>query len=136
MLMVRYYPDIRKNRLMATFSQPVWLFAIVGWLVSMTFLHEMEYSSKEAWVIPASSPSHCCLPCRSLGGGGGGGGPRGGGGARGGGGGGGGGGGLVAPPLVRKVNEASFVIYLAHPLFFSVVDFVGWNVRFCRSGST
>jgi len=102
MLMVRYYPDIRKNRLMATFSQPVWLFAIVGWLVSMTFLHEMEYSSKEAWVIPLFTFA-LLFAMPKLGG-------------------------LVAPPLVRKVNEASFVIYLAHPLFFSVVDFVGWNV--------
>ena len=38
---------------MATFSQPVWLFAIDVLLVSRTFpAPSIEYSSKKAWVIP------------------------------------------------------------------------------------
>ena len=101
-LMVRYYPEIRRNPLLARFSQPIWLVAIVVGLLYATFLHEIEYSSKEAWVIPLFSFALLFAMPRLLG--------------------------LVAPPLVRKVNEASFVIYLAHPLFFSAVDLAGWNV--------
>lgn len=101
-LVARYYPDIRRNRLLATFSQPIWLIAILALLITMTFLHAIEYSSKEAWVIPLFSFALLFAMPKLLG--------------------------IVAPLLVRKVNEASFVIYLAHPLFFSTVDLVGWNV--------
>jgi len=102
LLIVKFYPEIRRTRLIATFSQPIWLVAILTYLISMTFLHDIEYSSKEAWVIPLFTFALLFAMPKLLG--------------------------LIAPPLVRKVNEASFVIYLAHPLFFSVVDFVGWHI--------
>ncbi|MDR5898197.1 hypothetical protein QC823_04210 [Halomonas vilamensis] len=34
-----------------------------------------------------------------------------------------------APPLVRRLNEFSFGIYLAHPMFFNLVDLLGAGER-------
>ncbi|MCC5978857.1 MAG: acyltransferase [Salinarimonas sp.] len=102
LLIVKYYPDIRENRILREFSRPIWLAALLVFLVYLTFMHDIEYSSKESWIIPLFAFALLFAMPKLLG--------------------------VVAPPLVRKVNEASFVIYLAHPLFFSAVDLVGWNI--------
>ncbi|SDK37145.1 acyltransferase family protein [Billgrantia gudaonensis] len=102
-LLVSAYPNLMKRRWFRCFANPAWLLATVAGIVLFTLRGELEYSSKETWVVPLFIFSALWamnwLADRP------------------------------APRLVKQVNEYSFGIYLAHPLFFSVVDFVTWQVK-------
>lgn len=98
LLMVRYYPDIRAQVWLRRLSHPGWLVALVLGIMWLTLEGRLEYSSKESWVVPLFVLALIwALPRLRR---------------------------LEAPPLIRKVNQASFGIYLAHPMFFSMVDLI------------
>ncbi|WP_373181943.1 acyltransferase family protein [Halomonas campaniensis] len=103
LVLVDAYPDLDRQRWFRRFSHPAWLVATVAVIVAFTLRGELAYSSKETWVVPlflfAALWAMGWLAGRP------------------------------ATPLVKKVNEFSFGIYLAHPLFFSMVDFVTWQVE-------
>ncbi|EPC01567.1 hypothetical protein L861_16985 [Litchfieldella anticariensis FP35 = DSM 16096] len=97
LLMARYYPNPPQITLLRKLSHPGWLAACLGLIVLLSLPGWLEYSSKETWVVPLFLLS--ILVCMRY---------------------------LhdrPAPPLVKKINEYSFGIYLAHPLFFAMVDF-------------
>ncbi|MFP4138091.1 MAG: acyltransferase family protein [Halomonas sp.] len=101
-LLVGAYPALRERRWFRVFSHPAWLLATVAGIVAFTLHGELEYSSKETWVVPLFIFSALWGMGWLAG--------------------------RPATRLVKKVNEYSFGIYLAHPLFFSVVDFFTWQM--------
>ena len=102
LLVVRHYPDIRTHPWLRRLSDPTWLVLYVGALLILGLRGDLEYSSKEPWVIPLFILALAwALPRLSN---------------------------LKATPAVKTINEASFGIYLAHPIFFSGVDVVGAHV--------
>ncbi len=102
LLLVRHYPDLGAHRWFRRLSHPVWLGIVLALVVYFSLQGELQYSSKETWVIPLFVVAlFWAMPMLA---------------------------GRPATALVRRVNQASFGIYLAHPLFFSVVDFVTWQV--------
>jgi membrane-bound acyltransferase YfiQ involved in biofilm formation len=101
-LVVKHYHGLAEQSWFRRFSHPGWLVALVAIIVVLTLRGELYFSSKETWVVPLFILSLLWAMRRLA--------ER------------------EAPPLVKKVNEYSFGIYLAHPLFFSVVDFIGWQV--------
>lgn len=108
LLIVRYYPETERHPLLRIFAHPGWLTGFTALIVVMTFAGWLEYSSKETWVIPLFI-LYTLVSMRYL--------HR-----------------RLATPLVKKINEYSFGIYLAHPLFFSMVDAIepylelsGWS---------
>ncbi|TDR50746.1 membrane-bound acyltransferase YfiQ involved in biofilm formation [Halomonas ventosae] len=102
LLTVKHYPNLHQQPWFRRFSHPLWLVALLAGIVAFTLFGELAYSSKETWVVPLFIFSLLWAMSWLVG--------------------------MKATPLVKKVNEYSFGIYLAHPLFFSVVDFVGWQV--------
>ncbi|KPQ01598.1 acyltransferase [Marinobacter sp. HL-58] len=102
LLLVRHYPDLESQRWFRFVTRPIWLIGVLAGILFFSLQGQLEYSSKETWVVPL----FILALLWSL--------PR-----------------LAdrkATALVKRVNQASFGIYLAHPLFFSVVDFVTWHV--------
>lgn len=83
---------------MKTLSSPLWLAAFVALIVLATFAGWLAFSSKEVWVIPFFVLATLCA-LRYLKG-------------------------RRAPAWVRTINRYSFGIYLAHPMFFAIVDAV------------
>lgn len=78
-------------------SHPVCLVAIIALIVGVTLARvPLGYSSKETWVVPLFIV-FALTTMRYLRG-------------------------VPAPPLVKRINEYSFGIYLAHPLFFGLID--------------
>ncbi|GHE21823.1 acyltransferase family protein [Halomonas urumqiensis] len=102
LLLVKYYPDLRQKYWFRRLSNPAWLAVTVAMIVLFTLRGELEYSSKETWVVPLFIFAMLWAMSWLSG--------------------------LTATPLVKKVNEYSFGIYLAHPLFFSLVDFITWQI--------
>lgn len=102
LLVVKYYPALQEQPWIRRFSHPGWLIAMVAGIVLFTLRGELVYSSKETWVVPLFILSLLWAMHWLAG--------------------------KKATPMVKKVNEHSFGIYLAHPLFFSMVDFVTWQV--------
>ncbi|QJQ96302.1 MULTISPECIES: acyltransferase [Halomonadaceae] len=98
LLLVSHYPNQDQIPWLRTLARPIWLVAFVALVALLTLFGWLEHSSKETWVVPLFILFTLCsmhyLKDRS------------------------------APPVVKKINEYSFGIYLAHPLFFAVVDFV------------
>ncbi|MGM0572018.1 acyltransferase family protein [Marinobacter sp.] len=102
LLLVRHYPDLQSQGWFRWLSNPLLLLLFLAGVVAFTLAGTLEYSSKETWVVPLFILALLWSLPRLAG--------------------------RTATPLVKKVNQASFGIYLAHPLFFSVVDFVTWQV--------
>lgn len=101
-LLVRHYPDLQAQRWFRWASRPLWLVGLLLGIVYLTIEGQLAYSSKETWVVPLFILALlCALPYLMN---------------------------RRATPMVRMTNRASFGIYLAHPLFFSVVDFINWQV--------
>lgn len=101
-MLVRYDPTNTGQRWSRLLSHPLWLLAILAGIIALTMRGELEYSSKETWVVPLFIfATFYAFPRLAR---------------------------IKATTLVRRVNEASFGIYLAHPMFFSVVDFITWQV--------
>ncbi|WP_444999930.1 acyltransferase family protein [Halomonas mongoliensis] len=84
-------------------ARPSWLMAMVGLVVLLSLPGWLEYSSKEMWVVPLFVLFTLWLMGRLRG--------------------------RPAPPLVRRLNEFSFGIYLAHPMFFNLVDLLDPDQR-------
>lgn len=100
-LLARYYPRLLQLPWLKRLSHPAWLFTMVAGIVVLSLLGQLDYSSKETWVVPLFIlAAFYSIPRLAE---------------------------KKATPLVKRINEASFGIYLAHPLFFSVVDFVSWQ---------
>ncbi|MCS2610366.1 acyltransferase family protein [Halomonas dongshanensis] len=102
LVVVRFYPRQEQgNELlvpswMQRFSHPLWLFGFVALLVAASVAGWLEFSSKEVWVIPlfVLFTLWAMRVLRDR----------------------------PAPVWVRYINAYSFGIYLAHPMFFSLVD--------------
>jgi probable poly-beta-1,6-N-acetyl-D-glucosamine export protein len=90
--------------LMAQFAQTRYLVAFVALIALLTLPGWLEYSSKETWVVPLFILFTLWAMTHLRG--------------------------RPATPLVKRINEYSFGIYLAHPLFFAVVDFVDDRLHF------
>lgn len=102
MLVVRHYPQLATGRLrevpwLKWLSQLPLLLAFVAVIVLLTLSGRLEFSSKETWVVPffILFTLYSITRLRHV----------------------------RATPLVKSVNRYSFGIYLAHPMFFAVVDF-------------
>ncbi len=98
LVLVRHYhdrPSARPAWLLAL-ARPRWLAALVGLVALLSLPGWIEYSSKEVWVVPLFLLFTLWVMGRLRG--------------------------RPAPPLVRRLNEFSFGIYLAHPMFFNLVD--------------
>lgn len=104
LLLVRHFPPPYRARLLSELARPRWLAAMVGVVVLLSLPGWLEYSSKEVWVVPLFV-LFALWAMQWLHG-------------------------RPAPPLVRRINEASFGIYLAHPMFFSIVDVAGLYLHF------
>lgn len=105
LVMVRHFhdrPEVRPTWLVAL-SRPRWLFALVGLVVLLSLPGWVEYSSKEVWVVPLFLLFTLWV-MRTLRG-------------------------RRAPLLVKRLNEFSFGIYLAHPMFFNLVDLLDSDQR-------
>lgn len=102
MLVVRHYPRLAPGRLESVpwlkwLSRPELLLAYVAAIMLLTLSGRLEYSSKETWVVPFFILFILFAVTRLR---------R-----------------MHATPLVKAVNRYSFGIYLAHPMFFAMVDF-------------
>ncbi|WP_111413509.1 acyltransferase family protein [Billgrantia lactosivorans] len=109
MLVVRYYPQLVPQRLhefpwLERLARPQLLLAYVAWIALLTWFGWLEHSSKETWVVPlfVLFTLFTVTRLRSV----------------------------RATPLVKFVNRYSFGIYLAHPMFFAMVDFAHEFVPF------
>lgn len=102
LLLVKHYSDLQSQRWFRWLSHPLALGGVLTGILFFTVQGELEYSSKETWVVPLFIVALLWALPRLAG--------------------------RRATALVRRINQASFGIYLAHPLFFSVVDFVTWQV--------
>lgn len=101
-LLARYYPDLRSQPWLRRFAHPGWLLALLAAILFFAARGDLMFSSKETWVVPLFIVFMLwALPWLA---------------------------GKVTTSLVMTINASSFGIYLAHPLFFSVVDFVRWQV--------
>ncbi|WP_249978920.1 acyltransferase family protein [Vreelandella olivaria] len=104
LVLVRYYPLSPQANLaerpvwMKTLSRPVWLAGFTALIVMATFAGWLAFSSKEVWVIPFFV-LFTLWAMRYLKG-------------------------HQAPGWVRYINAYSFGIYLAHPMFFAITDFM------------
>ncbi|WP_447956917.1 acyltransferase family protein [Vreelandella sp. EE7] len=105
LVLVRYYQPVaqgatkpRPPRWMQVFSSPVWLAGAVVLIVLATLPGWLVFTSKEVWVIPLFVLATLCA-MRYLKG-------------------------RPAPAWMRTINRYSFGIYLAHPMFFAIVDTV------------
>lgn len=102
-VLARHYPQFSQQPWLKRFSHPAWLFTMLAGIILLSLLGQLEYSSKETWVVPLFILAALYGIPRLA---------------------------SVKPTrLVRRVNEASFGIYLAHPMFFSMVDFMTWQVE-------
>lgn len=104
LVMVRHYPRFERVTILRQLANPLWLALVVAAVVLLTLGGHIEHSSKESWVIPLFILFTLCV-MRYLKH-------------------------RPAPPWVKKINEYSFGIYLAHPLFFAVVEFVDLRLNF------
>ncbi|KAA0013045.1 acyltransferase [Billgrantia pellis] len=109
MLLVRHYPQLTPERLrevpwIARLARPSFLATYVAGIVIFTLYDQLEYSSKETWVVPLFILFTLFAMTRLRH--------------------------VPATPLVKVVNQYSFGIYLAHPMFFAMVDAVQENLRF------
>ncbi|MCX2682242.1 acyltransferase family protein, partial [Galbibacter sp. EGI 63066] len=104
LLLVRHYPHPERVPLLGELARPRWLVAMTGLVVLLPLPGWLEYSSKETWTIPLFILFTLWAMSRLHG--------------------------RPATPLVRRINEYSFGIYLAHPLFFGVVDFLDQRLAF------
>ena len=109
MLVVHYYPRLSRERLhelpwLKLLSHPALLTLYIAMIVLCTLLGWLEYSSKETWVIPLFILFTLFSVTRLRN--------------------------VRATPLVKTINRYSFGIYLAHPMFFAVVDFIHEFMRF------
>ena len=98
LVLVEHYrdrPEARPAWLVAL-ARPRWLVGLVALVALMSVPGWLEYSSKEVWVVPLFLLFTLWVMNRLRG--------------------------RPAPPLVRRLNEFSFGIYLAHPMFFNLVD--------------
>ncbi|MDX5378544.1 MAG: acyltransferase [Halomonas sp.] len=109
MLVVRHYPRLAPERLaevtwLKWLSQPAFLLGFVAAVVLLTLRGDLEYSSKETWVVPffVLFTFYVVTRLRNV----------------------------RATPLVKFINRYSFGIYLAHPMFFALVDFAHEFVPF------
>jgi len=98
LVLVRHYHDRPESRpaWLVALARPRWLVALVGLVALLSLPGWLEYSSKEVWVVPLFLLFTLWIMERLRG--------------------------RPAPPLVRRLNEFSFGIYLAHPMFFNLVD--------------
>ena len=98
MVLVKHYQDTPEARpaWLVALARPRWLVALIGLVVLLSLPGWLEYSSKEVWVVPLFLLFTLWIMGRLRG--------------------------RPAPPLVRRLNEFSFGIYLAHPMFFNLVD--------------
>ena len=98
LVLVRYYHGRSEARpaWLVALARPRWLAALVGLVALLSLPGWIEYSSKEVWVVPLFLLFTLWVMGRLRG--------------------------RRAPPLVRRLNEFSFGIYLAHPMFFNLVD--------------
>lgn len=94
--LVRHYQTETRPAWLEALAQPRWLLALIGLVVLLALPGWLEYSSKEVWVVPLFLLFTLWAMHRLRG--------------------------RRAPPLVRRLNEFSFGIYLAHPMFFNLVD--------------
>ncbi|MGM0521988.1 MAG: acyltransferase family protein [Pseudomonadota bacterium] len=101
LVLAQYYGatfDKRPNW-MVNLARPRWLMTMTSLIILLSLPGWLHYSSKEVWVVPLfllfTLWMMKCLKGRR------------------------------APPLVRRLNEFSFGIYLAHPMFFNFVDSLG-----------
>ncbi|QOR40054.1 acyltransferase [Billgrantia diversa] len=109
MLVVRHYPQLVPQRMheipwIARLSRPELLLAYVGIIALFTWFGWLEHSSKEAWVVPLFILFTLYTVTRLRN--------------------------VRATPLVKFINRYSFGIYLAHPMFFAMVDFAHEFVPF------
>lgn len=102
--LVDHYPSLTRAPWLRRLSHPGWLLATIGLIVVFTLRGELAYSSKETWVVPLFV-LFTLWGMRRLHG-------------------------HRAPAPVKRINEYSFGIYLAHPLFFAVVDFFDGFLHF------
>ncbi|WP_447554985.1 acyltransferase family protein [Vreelandella sp. EE22] len=104
LVLVRYYPmtpgaeAARPPVWMQVLSSPIWLAGLVALIVMAALVNGLTFTSKEVWVIPFFVLVTLCA-MRYLKG-------------------------RRAPSWVRTINRYSFGIYLAHPMFFAIVDAV------------
>ncbi|MFY0989063.1 acyltransferase family protein [Halomonas sp. C05BenzN] len=98
LVLVRHYHDRPESRptWLVALARPRWLLALVGLVLLLSLPGWLEYSSKEMWVVPLFLLFTLWVMGRLRG--------------------------RPAPLLVRRLNEYSFGIYLAHPMFFNLVD--------------
>ncbi|MFQ3788925.1 acyltransferase family protein [Halomonas sp. A29] len=109
MLVVRHYPQLTPQRLhevpwIKWLSRPELLLAYVVVIGLFTWFGWLEHSSKETWVVPLFILFTLFAVTRLRN--------------------------VRATPLVKFVNRYSFGIYLAHPMFFAMVDFASEFVSF------
>ncbi|MGR2739353.1 acyltransferase family protein [Billgrantia sp. Q4P2] len=109
MLVVRHYPQLALQRLhevpwIKWLSRPELLLAYVVAIALFTWFGWLEHSSKETWVVPLFILFTLFTVTRLRS--------------------------VRATPLVKFVNRYSFGIYLAHPMFFAMVDFAHEFVPF------
>lgn len=102
LVLVRYYPFDSGTQAplrplwMQYLSWPLWLVVLVCLLVAASVAGWLQFSSKEVWVIPLFMLS-TLVAMRYLKD-------------------------TAAPRWVRYINQYSFGIYLAHPMFFAITD--------------
>ncbi len=101
MLVVRRYPQLSPDRLhevpiLQRLAHPALLLVYVGVIVLFTLRGSLAYSSKETWVVPLFILFTLVAVTRLRQ--------------------------VPAPALVKTINRYSFGIYLAHPMFFALVD--------------
>lgn len=105
LVLVRNYhtPPARRPVWLVRLAHPGWLVAMLGVVVLLSLPGWLAYSSKEVWVVPLFLLFTLWIMAhlRSR----------------------------PAPPVVKRLNEFSFGIYLAHPMFFNLVDLLDGGVR-------
>ncbi|MGS2743282.1 acyltransferase family protein [Halomonas sp. LS-001] len=98
LVLVPYYGTLFKKRpaWMMSLARIKWLIIMVGLIVLFSLFGWLNYSSKEVWVVPLFVIFTLWVMNYLKG--------------------------RPAPLFVRRLNEFSFGIYLAHPMFFNLVD--------------
>ncbi|MCC5902266.1 MAG: acyltransferase family protein [Halomonas sp.] len=108
LVLVRYYlltpasapqsQPVQQPAWVSVLAWPGWLIGMIACIVMATFAGWLAFSSKEVWVIPFFV-LFTLWAMRYLKG-------------------------RRAPAWVRYINAYSFGIYLAHPMFFAITDFI------------
>lgn len=98
LVLVQYYNDTASPRpqWVDYLAKSYWLIATTGLIILLSLPGWLEYSSKEIWVVPLFLIFTVWMMKHLKG--------------------------RQAPPLIKRLNEVSFGIYLTHPMFFNLVD--------------